>query len=152
MALDLANLSQPGVSASGPMPTPVQPDAPPEAVSPAMAPPSVGGPGDTGIDPTKAPPPPPGSSAGGHARLLSMIQGLSIGLSNFGKAGSTGGREGGASGVIADTAAIQEQKIKAQAAAQAQKNAALQQQLMQGQISEQTGRNHLLLATTSDQI
>src|ERR1700686_1595519 len=116
MNVDLSNLAFPGASASGPMPTPDSPVATPPA---DIAPPNVGGPSapETGINPQVPPTPPTGGTPVGtpnpvpHARLLAMIHGLSIGLSNAGKSMATGGREGGASGVIADEAAEQQQKI-----------------------------------------
>jgi hypothetical protein len=95
---------------------------------------------------------PPTGYTGPHARLLSMIQGLSIGMSNFGKAMATGGREGGAEGVIADESAIQQQKINAQNAALAQKNAAVQTQITAGATAQANAHNYILLATMHDQV
>src|ERR1700674_3364517 len=148
----LSGMAQPGpaFAVGGPMPSPTAPAPPPESMTPAVAAPNVTP--APGINTAQAPQAPAGSGAGGHQRLLQMVQGLAIGLSNFGKAMGTGGREGGARGVVADNAAIQEQKIRQQQAATAAKNAELQQQLVQGEINTQTGVNHFNLASMSDRL
>ena len=85
-------------------------------------------------------------NVGSHQKLFSIIQAIGVGLSNAGKAGSTGGREGGASGVIADAGAIQQQKINAQNAVLAQKNAAIQNQIQIIDTNHKLGQNILQMA------
>src|ERR1700737_2935789 len=103
--IDLSNLSKPG---AGAMPAPNIPSPPSEALMPAMSPPSAVAAPETGINPAVPPAPPKGGTPVGtpnpvpHERLLAMVHGLAIGMSNAAKSMSTGGREGGASGVIAD--------------------------------------------------
>jgi hypothetical protein len=91
--------------------------------------------------PVSAPPPPP------HAKLLAMVNGLSLGLSAFGTAAATHGREGGYQEVAEVQAQQQQQKLQAQQAAENRKNQALQQQITIGQVNHQLGQNALLLAT-----
>lgn len=67
---------------------------------------------------------------GRHARLVAMIQGLSIGAGAFGESIATHGERGGAQEVSQIQAQQQEQKIRAQEEARAERNASLQQQLM----------------------
>src|ERR1035437_10494505 len=132
MALDLSSLQQPGVSASGPMPAPEQSAPPDAAMTPAVAPPDMT-PAAPGINPQVAPPPPPGGTPVGtpnppkHLALLSMIQGLSVGLGAASKSIATHGREGGAEEVQRFQGEQQRQKEQADAAATAKKNAGIQQ-------------------------
>ena len=155
---DLGGLSSPGIQAGGPIPAPNQPMPPAAAMSPEMAPPAVGGPSspDTGVNPAVPPAPPKGGTPVGtpnpppHARLLAMVNGLSIGLASFGTSLATHGREGGAPEVEQLRGAQQQQKIAAQQATAAQKNAELQQKLITGQINEGNARNWLLLQTAPD--
>lgn len=87
-----------------------------------------------------------------HARLLSMVQGLALGLSAFGTAIATHGQEGGAK-EVAEVQAVQNQdKIAAQQAAQAQKNAQIQQQLMVADTNEKLAQNVLFMATLPNTI
>ena len=69
-----------------------------------------------------APPP-----AGPHARLLSMVQGLAVGLGSFGKAIATHGKEGGVEDVLAYQNQQKQQDIQAQQARDAAKNQKIQQ-------------------------
>jgi hypothetical protein len=101
-----------------------------------------------GIDVNQGPAAPPQP----HAKLLSMIQGLALGMSNFGKAMGSGGKEGGASGVIADTSEIENQKIRAQQATQSATTEGLKQQALQGEINTQTGVNHFNLLSMGDRL
>jgi len=150
VAPDLSGLNQPGANAAGgsmPAPNPVAP--PSETMTPAMAPPNVT-PNANAINPTVAPATP--ANVGGHGRLLSMIQGLSDGMAAFSTSLATHGKEGGAAEVQqlqAERAATQQ---KATEFAQSQKNAALQQQLLTGEVNRQNGQNYLLMATVPDEI
>jgi hypothetical protein len=96
--------------------------------------------------------PTPAPYAGPHARLLSMIQGLAVGLDSFGKAIATHGKEGGAEQVVQYNAQQQQQKIQAQQAAQAQKNQAIQNQITIGSTNRTLGQNMLLLATMPQEL
>ena len=93
-------------------------------------------------------PPPPGP----HARLLSMVQGLALGLDSFGKAIATHGKEGGVEEVQQVQAAQQQQKIQAQQAREAQKNTQIQQQLMVADTNHKLGQNLLFMAKLPDEI
>ncbi len=87
------------------------------------------------------PPPTPGP----HARLVSMVQGLALGLDAFGKSIATHGREGGEEEVQQVQAAQQQQKIQAQQAAEAQKNQQIQQQISVGDANRANAQSILLL-------
>ena len=159
MAIDLSTLQQPGVLAStvnaaaqgnvaaGPMSAPNTPAPPPEAMTPATAQPSMTPAPETGVNPQQPPAPPKGGTPIGtpnpppHARLLAMVQGLSIGLGAAAKSIATHGAEGGAAEVIAERGAQQRQQEEAQAAATAQKNAKLQQTMWQGEINHTNLQN-----------
>jgi hypothetical protein len=92
------------------------------------------------------PPPPP------HARLLAMIQGIGAGLSGFGTALATHGREGGAKEVSEIQGEEQQQKIQKQQAATAQKNQQIQQQLMVANTNHTLAQNVMLLATLKNEL
>ena len=87
-----------------------------------------------------------------HAKLFSIINSIGIGLSAFGAAGSSGGREGGAKYVEEVRGEQQQQKIQAQQAAAAQKNTQIQQQLMVADTNYKMGQHLLLLAQLPDLI
>lgn len=87
-----------------------------------------------------------------HARLLSMVQGLATGLSAFGSAIATGGREGGEKEVAQIQGEQQQQKIQAQQAAAAQKNTQIQQQLMVANTAHTLGQNILMMDALPDEI
>ena len=139
---NISALAQSGPSAAGgPMPAPNQPAPPPEAMTPAMAVPDVT---DRSINPAQAPPPPPGTpnpGAGGHQRLLSMVQGIADGLSAFGTSLATHGKEGGAAEVQQLEAGRQQMRQSAQAAAQAQRDAELRNKLTTAQTNEANTHN-----------
>ena len=158
-APDLGVLSQPGSAAPV-----VSPQAPPVGTSTAVPSGSVPAPAAPVIPPTVNPlvqklndetakleqigaqstaPPPPGP----HARLLSMVQGLALGLDSFGKAIATHGKEGGAEEVAQVQAQQQQQKIQAQQARDAAKDQQLQQQLKVIDTVMATGNMAHLAAT-----
>jgi hypothetical protein len=178
MAIDLSGMASPGVAAA-PMAAPNSPAAAPVAttadVLPGVTPPPVQEPGAPNVPGpasalpegtstavgdalTTQPTPPKGGTPvgtpnpGPHARLLAMVKGLALGMDAFASSAATGGREGGVQEVQAVRAQQQEQQIRAQQAAQAQKNAQLQNQLMQGQITQLQYANHANLATLPDKI
>jgi hypothetical protein len=93
-------------------------------------------------------PPPPGP----HARLLAMVQGLSLGLDSFGKSIATGGREGGAQEVQQVRGEQQKQQIQAQQAREAQKNTQIQQQLTVADTNHKLAQNVLLMATLPNEL
>jgi hypothetical protein len=90
--------------------------------------------------------------AGGHQRLLSMIQGIGAGLSAFGTAIATKGEKGGGEMAADILGKEQEQKIQAQQASQAQRNQAIQNQLTIGSTNRTLGQNMLLLATLPQEL
>jgi hypothetical protein len=133
--------------ASNPMPAPNAVPAP-DSVGPVnpmvppnppgnMAPPSMT-PDQPAVAPT-APPPP-------HAKLLAMVQGLSIGLGAAATSIATHGREGGSAQVIQQYGELQRQKQEAASAASAQKSAKLQQQLAQAEYTHTNTLNIMLAA------
>jgi hypothetical protein len=87
-----------------------------------------------------------------HSRLLNMIAGIGVALSAAGTSVSSHGREGGAPEVQQYYANQQQQKIQAQEAAQAQKNAKLQQDLMVADTNEKVGQNILYMSTIHNQM
>lgn len=87
-----------------------------------------------------------------HARLLAMVSGLATGLSAFGTAIATGGKEGGAKEVAQIQGEQQQQKIQAQQATAAQKNTQIQQQLMVADTNHKLGQNILLMSALPDEI
>jgi hypothetical protein len=87
-----------------------------------------------------------------HARLMNMVAGLGAGLSGFGTAIATHGKEGGAAEVQQIMGARQEQQIQAQAARTAQKNSQIQQQLMVADTNHKLAQNILFMATAPDDI
>lgn len=148
VAPDLSGLTQPAPAAAV-MPAPNQAAPPPEAMTPGMAPPDVT---DRSINPAKPPTPPPGAGAPPpHARLLAMVQGLSIGLSAAATSIATHGREGGAQEVIQIQQGQQAAQREQQAFATAQKNAQLQQQLTTAETNRVNGQNLLLFGTLHDE-
>lgn len=82
-----------------------------------------------------------------HAKLLAMVNALAIGLSSFGTAVATHGEKGGAQEVAEIQGEQQNQKIQAQQAAQAQKNAKIQQQLTIIDTNQKLAQNVLFMAT-----
>jgi len=149
--LDISALTAPTSGTAGPMPAPNQSAPPAAAMTPGMAAPDVT---DRSINPTQPPAGPAGPVpvTGGHSKLAAMVQGLAIGLSAAGTSLGTHGREGGAPEVQQYYANQQAQKQSAAAAQTAQKNAALQQQLLTGEINRQNGQNYILMGTTPDEM
>ena len=82
-----------------------------------------------------------------HQRLLSMVQGLADGLSSFGTAIATHGREGGAAEVQQLEAGRAQQEQQKQAATTAQRNAQIQQQLMVADTNHKLAQNVFLMGT-----
>lgn len=95
----------------------------------------------------KASQPPAPVPPGPHAKLIAMVQGLALGLGAFGTAIATHGKEGGVQEVEQVQAEEQDQKIKAQQAAQAQRDAYIQQQMTVIDTNQKMGQNVLLMAT-----
>ena len=88
-------------------------------------------------------PPPPGP----HARLMAMIQGLSVGLGAFAGSAATQGKEGGPEEVQRFQAEKQRQGIQAQQARDAQRNEEVKQQLIMGDTNQKMAQNiHYLAA------
>ena len=160
MAFDLSTLAQPGdAAASGnPMPAPNPGTPPPATMTPPVVPPSMTPPPDTGVNPAVPPAPPAGGTPVGtpnpprHAALLGMVQGLALGLSSFGSAISTGGREGGAKEVAEVQDMQARTKIAQQQSAVAAKNAELQQKLTAAETNRVNGQNLLMFGTMPDEI
>jgi hypothetical protein len=86
-----------------------------------------------------------------HARLLAMIQGIGIGLSSFGTAMGTHGKEGGAPEVEDFYAKQQEQKLQKQQAAQSIKNQQVQNLTTALDTNLKLGTAWNLLASTPDE-
>jgi len=91
--------------------------------------------------PTPPPPPVP------HERLLRMISGLATGLGAAGTALATHGREGGVEEVVRVQGEEQRQKLEAQSAAMAKKNAQIQQQLTIADTNHKLAQNIILMST-----
>lgn len=90
--------------------------------------------------------------AGGHERLLSMVQGLSLGLSSFGTALATKGAQGGAAEVAQIQGEQQRQKIEAQQMAMNQRNQQINQQLAVAGTNQILAQSYLNLLTLPDRI
>lgn len=89
---------------------------------------------------------------GPHARLVRMVQGLTVGLQSMAQSVATGGREGG-------PAAVQAYQAKQQEIAQAkqnqllqQRNAEIQQKLAAMQTTEAVMHTYQMLATVPDEL
>jgi hypothetical protein len=80
-----------------------------------------------------------------HARLLAMVEGLSVGLSAFGTSMGTKGKEGGAPEVANYYAQKQNQEIEAQKARDAVKNTKIQQQIMVADTNHKLAQNVLFM-------
>jgi hypothetical protein len=89
------------------------------------------------------PPAPPAP----HARLLAMVQGLSVGLGAAGKALATHGREGGVDDVLAYEKQKQEMAQSAQQAAQSKINQQIEQQKVVYSTNLALANNAHLMAT-----
>jgi hypothetical protein len=76
-----------------------------------------------------------------------MISGLATGLGAAGTALATHGREGGVAGVTAIQGEEQRQKLEAQSAAMAKKNAQIQQQLTIADTNHKLAQNIILMST-----
>jgi hypothetical protein len=87
-----------------------------------------------------------------HAKLLAMIQGLSVGLGAAAQSIATHGKEGGAAEVQRFQGEQQRQKEQADSAATAQKNAKYQQLMWQGEINHTNLSNIVLGATVKNQV
>lgn len=85
----------------------------------------------------------PGYATGSHARLMNMVSGLAEGLSAFGKAIATHGKEGGA----AEVAQLQQQQAAQQLAAQRQ-----QQELKNEAVNQKVNMAHSHMAQMQYQI
>jgi hypothetical protein len=153
---EISGLTQSGPSASGLMPTPNSVSPPPDALMPATAPPDVTAPQQ--INPAIAPEPPKGGTpvgtpdVGGHTRLLAMVSGLAEGLSAFGTSLATKGQRGGVQQVLEDRARQQEMNIQAQQAAQAQKNADVQNKIANLTLNTLQMQNQKLHGTLQDEM
>jgi hypothetical protein len=94
---------------------------PPDPTAPASAMPNLSTPGTAPQMATASAQQPapqtsaPGAPAGPHAGLMSMIQGMMVGLGAFGKSIATQGREGGVEEVNAERRAAQDMALKQQA-------------------------------------
>lgn len=145
--------AQQGSAASGAMPAPNQSAPPAEATTPAMAAPDVT---NRSINPTQPPAPPTDANAAStkpipHARLLAMVEGLSVGLSAAARSIGTHGQEGGSADVQAYYQRQEAAKQSAAAAAQALKNQQLQNQLTTAQTNHVNGLNFQLFGTLHDE-
>jgi hypothetical protein len=89
-----------------------------------------------------APPP-----AGPHAKLLSIVQGIAVGLGSFGKAMATHGKEGGVEDVLAYNKQQQEMQIQAQRARDEAKNQKVSQAVTAFQTNVAMGNAAHLAAT-----
>ena len=87
-----------------------------------------------------------------HQVLARMVQSLSDGLAGLSEGMASRGRVSGAEVVSGLEAQRAEQSQRAAAAAQAQKNADLQNQLTSGQINEMNVKNHILGQTWNDTV
>lgn len=87
-------------------------------------------------------PPPPGP----HARLLSMVQGMAVGLGSFGKAIATHGKEGGVEDVLAYQNQKKQQDIQAQQLRDAEKNQKIQQQVTMLDTNQKLALNAWMMA------
>jgi hypothetical protein len=132
-------------------PTP-QPGTPAASVQAAMTPylnneqTAIQKAADIANKPIAAPTPGP------HARLLAMVQGLALGADAFGKSIATHGREGGVQEVAQVQGEQQQQKIAQQQAAQAAKNAQIQQQITVADTNHKLAQNVLFMATLPNEI
>lgn len=99
------------------------------------------------IQDLSAPAPNPATMPPGKARLFAMIQGLGIGLSSFGTAMGTHGKEGGAPEVQQFYANQQAQKLQAQQAAQTQRNQQIQNQITSFDTNQKMGQTWYMLGS-----
>jgi hypothetical protein len=83
---------------------------------------------------------------------MNLISALSTGLGAAAHSMATGGKEGGPEEVVRIQGEQQQQKLNAQNAALAQKNAAVQTQLTAGETARANAQNYILLATMHDQV
>ena len=88
-----------------------------------------------------------GVATGPHARLMNMVSGLAMGLDAFGKSLATQGREGGASMVADQQRKTAEEQRQNVAAAQAQKDHALQNQITASNFNMEAFRIHATAAS-----
>jgi len=82
-----------------------------------------------------------------HAKLMAIIQAIGIGMSAFGAAGATGGREGGAPMVQKFEAGQQEMKIRGHEARVADKNNQIQQQMTIADTNHRLAQSIILMST-----
>ena len=87
-----------------------------------------------------------------HARLLAIVNGIATGLSAFGDSIATHGQDGGAKEVTQIRGEEQAQRIAAQQAATAQRNAQIQQQQTVADTNHKMAQNLFLLATMPDEL
>lgn len=87
-----------------------------------------------------------------HARLFNIIAAIGAGLSGAGTALATHGKEGGAEEVQQIMGARQQQQIEKTSAAQAQRNAQIDEQLRIGNTNHALAQNYLNLATLPDEM
>lgn len=83
--------------------------------------------------------------AGGHSRLMAMVAGLAEGVSAFGTAAATGGREGGAKEVLDFQAKQQQMQIQKQQAASESRDQAVKMALSVGDTNMKVGQNIQLM-------
>src|SRR6266567_2009741 len=149
-----------GLNQPGPAAAPSADSQAPQSTMESVAPPNLtqgnlpayGEPGAPAQPSTVVPAGAPTAAPQPHARLLSMIQGLAIGLGAASKSIATHGREGGAEEVVQIRGEEQRQQQEATAAAQVQKNAQLQNQISALTINHLQGENIKLNATLQDEV
>lgn len=142
---------------AGPAAAPTMESATPVGADNATAAnaPAYGDPGEAAQPSTVVPagaPAPPVNPAAPHARLASMVSGLLTGLSAMGTSIATQGKEGGLKEVLQIQGEEQQQKIAAQQAAQAQKNAELQNKIGTVQLNTLQIQNQKLHGTLQDEL
>jgi hypothetical protein len=142
----------PATTTPAPTPAPVANPNDPAAVQAQMAAPlaaeqtALGKATDLANTPAAVP------VAGPHARLVSMVQGLALGMDAFGTSLATRGKEGGVREVQQVQAEQQNQKIQAQQAAAAQKNTQIQQQLTVADTNHKLAQNILFMHTVPNEM
>lgn len=118
---------------------------PPDPSAPASPMPNLSTPGTAPqAAPTQQQPTPAVSPNTPHAGLMSMIQGMMLGVSAFGKSIATQGREGGAEEVLSERRAQQEMKLKQDANTRAQQESAANITHLQALTNMQTAQLSVL--------
>jgi hypothetical protein len=152
---DLPGLDSPGAAAAPAAPSTMESVAEPnltQANQPAYGDPGAAQQPSTVVSPKPGSNMPAPNPQAPHARLLSMVQGLSLGLEAFGKSIATQGKEGGVQEVTQVLGEQKRQQQEAVAATQAQKNAQLQNQVATANLTLLNGKIHTMNATMQDEI